>query len=265
MNQDQVKAKLISIEDPPLEFSLIFTGKKSKRVNGLYKPDTREILIHNRNFSGKNSEDEENLLLYTAIHEYAHHMHACSRGGKLSSRSHTGEFWAIFHGLLEKAETQGVYRNVFSLSPELAKLTETIREEYLYKNGALIKELGIQLLRAKELCDAAGGRWEDYIDRVLRIPRQAANLAVKMHHYNLNPETGADNMRFLATISNDEKREAAETALLSGKSPDTVKIAMRAKNEEDPRLTLEKEKLRLERTIASLMRRLEEVERELEN
>ena len=265
MNQDQVKAKLIVIEDPPLEFSLIFTGKKSKRVNGLYKSDTHEILIHNRNFSGENKDEEDNLLLYTAIHEYAHHIHACSRGGKLSSRSHTSEFWAIFHGLLEKAEAQGVYRNVFSGSPELEKLTESIREDYLRKNGALIKELGMQLLRAKELCDAAGGRWEDYIDRVLRLPRQAANLAVRMHQYNLNPETGADNMRFLATISNEEKRDAAEAALLGGKSPDTVKIAMREKSEEDPRIRLEKEKLRLERTIASLMRRLEEVERELDN
>ena len=265
MNQEQVRNALLAIEEPSLEFKLIFTGKKSKRVNGLYKPETQEILLHNRNFSGENKDEQDNLLLYTAIHEYAHHIHACSRGGKLSSRSHTAEFWAIFHGLLEKAESQGVYRNVFSESTELKKLTEHIREEYLRKNGALIKELGMQLLRAKELCDAAGGRWEDYIDRVLRLPRQAANLAVKMHQYNLNPETGADNMRFLAAIQNEEQRSAAEAALLGGKSPDTVKIAMRTKNEEEPRLRLEKEKLRLERTIASLMRRLEEVEQELRN
>ena len=70
-------------------------------------------------------------------------------------------------------------------------------------------------------------------------------------------------MRFLASISNAEKRNTAETALLSGKSPDTVKTAMRTKSEEEPRLRLEKEKQRLERTIASLMRRLEEVEKEL--
>ena len=264
MNQDKVKKILLSIDDAPMEFSVIFTGKKSKRVNGLYKPDTREILIHNRNFQG-----DENLLLYTAIHEYAHHLHACSRGGKLSYRAHTAEFWAILHGLLEKAEKKGVYKNVFDGSEELTKLTETIRKKYLKENGALIKGLGEQLLKARELCNAAGGRWEDYIDRILRIPRQAANLAVRMHQYNLNPETGADNMRFLAGISNEEKREAAETALLNGKSPDTVKIALRKKGgedpsfEEDPILSLEKEKLRLERTIASLTKRLEEVKRAL--
>jgi hypothetical protein len=264
MNQDQVKAKLLLIEDSPLEFTLLFSGKKSKKVNGLYKPETREIIVHNRNFDTEGGGTDENLLLYTAIHEYAHHLHACSRGGKLSARAHTSEFWAIFHGLLEKAEAKKIYHNVFSGSAELSELTETIRQKYLAENGSLVKELGGLLLRAHELCAAAGGRWEDYIDRVLCIPRQAANLAVKMYQYNLKPETGPDNMRFLAGIKNEETRMAAETALLKGRSPDTVKTAIRQKPEEDPRERLSKEKLRLEHTIASLTRRLEEVEHELE-
>jgi hypothetical protein len=264
MNQDQVKAALLSIEDAPLEFSLLFSGKKSKKVNGLYMPETREIIIHNRNFDTEGGGTDENLLIYTAIHEYAHHLHACSRGGKLSVRVHTSEFWALFHGLLEKAEEKKIYRNVFSGSAELSELTETIRQKYLKENGGLVKELGGLLLKAHELCAAAGGRWEDYIDRVLCIPRQAANLAVKMHHYNLNPETGPDNMRFLAGIKNAETRLAAETAILKGKSPDTVKTAIRKKPEEDPRERLAKEKIRLERTIASLTRRLEAVEHELD-
>jgi hypothetical protein len=266
MNQDEVKEKLLAIEDAPLDFTAIFSGKKSKKVNGLYKPDSREIIIHNRNFT------DDNLLLYTAIHEYAHHIHACARGGHLSPRAHTAEFWAILHALLEKAEAKGIYKDVFSgsadnkASRDLEKLTETIRKKYLTENGNLVKELGQLLLKAHELCTAVRGRHEDHIDRVLRIPRQAANLAVRMHQYNLNPETGADNMRFLAGISNEEKRQAAENSLLAGKSPDTVKIALRQKpEEEDPRLRLEKEKLRLERTIASLTKRLEEVERELDD
>jgi hypothetical protein len=272
MNQDEVKEKLLAIEDAPLDFSVIFSGKRSKKVNGLYKPDAREIIIHNRNFqdgsSRKNTSaagaSAANLLIYTAIHEYAHHLHACARGGHLSSRAHTAEFWAILHGLLEKAEKKKIYKNVFSGSKELEELTETIRKKFLAENGNLVKELGRLLLKAHELCSAIGGRYEDYIDRVLRIPRQAANLAVRMYQYKLNPETGADNMRFLAGISNEEKRLSAENALLTGKSPDTVKTALRQKSDDaDPRLRLEKEKTRLERTIASLSKRLEEVEREL--
>jgi hypothetical protein len=85
-----------------------------------------------------------------------------------------------------------------------------------------------------------------------------------MHEYNLNPSLGSDNMRFLAGIKNEEQRMAAESALISGKSPDTVKIETKKKpQEEDPKDRLEKEKQRLERTIASLSKRLTEVEHQL--
>ena len=264
MNQDQVKEKLLSIEDAPMEFSVIFSGKKSSKVNGLYKPDSREIIIHNRNFEQGATGD--NLLLYTGIHEYAHHLHACAQGGKLAPRAHTSEFWAIFHTLLEKAESKKIYRDVFAGSPELATLTETIRKKFLRENGSLVKEMGKHLLRAHELCTAIGVRFEDYVDRVLRIPRTAANMAIKMFNYDLNPETGADNMRFLAGIRDDDNRKAAETALIKGKSPDMVKTALRQKpEEEDPLLMLEREKSRLERTIETLSKRLEEVKKQLKS
>jgi hypothetical protein len=262
MNQDTVKEKLLAIEDAPLEFSLIFSGKKSSKVNGLYKPQSREIIIHNRNF--RQDDAGQNLLLYTAIHEYAHHLHACSRGGSLSPRAHNSEFWAIFHALLEKAEDKKIYNDVFSVSPELLKLTELIRSKYLKNNGELVKEMGKHLLKAHDLCTGIGVRFEDYVDRMLRIPRAAANMAMKMFEYDIAAEVGADNMRFLAGIRDGGERKAAETALIKGKSPDTVKIQVRNKNkEEDPLERLEKEKTRLERTIATLNKRLEEVKREL--
>ena len=268
MNQDQIKKALLAIADAPLEFSVILSGKKSGRVNGLYKTDTREIILHNRNFSADTAG--ENLLLYTAIHEYAHHLHACARGGTLSARAHTSEFWAIFHELLEKAEGKKIYQNVFSESPELEKLTALIKRKFMEENGNLVKELGKQLQRASELCEKIGGRFEDYVDRVLRIPRLAAQAAIKMYQYDLNPGTGADNMRYLAGIPNEDDRGAAERALLTGKSPDSVKTALRsrsvsalAQTEEDHKIRLEREKTRLEKTIVTLNKRLKEVEEEL--
>jgi hypothetical protein len=259
MNQEQVKELLLSIEDAPLEFSVVFSGKQSKKVNGLYKPERREIIIHNRNFT------DDNLLLYTAIHEYAHHLHACSRNGKLPGRAHTTEFWSVFHGLLQKAESKGIYKNVFASSPELIELTNLIKNEYLYKNGALLKELGRYLLQACELCKVIGARFEDYVDRVLCLPRTAARVAMKVYQYNINPSIGAENMKLVASISNDEKRMAAENALLSGRSPDEVKVKIvRSPAELNKREQLEKEKTRLERTIQSLTRRLEEIQRALE-
>jgi hypothetical protein len=134
------------------------------------------------------------------------------------------------------------------------------------ENGSLVKEMGGHLLQAHELCNAAGARFEDYVDRVLRIPRIAADMAIKMYQYDLDPQVGADNMRFLAGIRNDDERLAAEAALVKGKSPDTVRSGLRGRGgEEDTQIRLSKEKQRLERTIASLTRRLEEVNKELED
>jgi hypothetical protein len=85
-----------------------------------------------------------------------------------------------------------------------------------------------------------------------------------MFNYDLNPEVGADNMRFLAGIRDGDERKAAETALIKGKSPDTVKTAVRQKfKEEDILIQLEREKNRLERTIETLSKRLEEVKQQL--
>ena len=265
MTNEKIKKILLSIADAPLEFSVVLSGKKSNKVNGIYKTDTREIVLHNRNFTL--DPTGENLLVYTAIHEYAHHLHCCVRGGTLSSRAHTSEFWAIFHELLEKAEKKNIYLNVFSNSPELEKLTAQIKKKFLEDNGSLLKEFGKQLLKASDLCDKIGGRFEDYVDRVLGIPKQAARLAIKMHQYDLNPAVGADNMRYLAGIRNEEDRSNAQKALATGKSPDSVKTALKNRNasainqsEEDQKERLEKEKVRLERTIITLNTRLEEVE-----
>jgi hypothetical protein len=266
MTNEAIKKTLLSIEDSALDFSVTQSGKKSKKVHGLYKPDTREIIIHNKNFE-KDGNVDDNLLLYTAIHEYAHHQHACRRGGTLSARAHNSEFWAIFHDLLEKAETKGLYRNTFNESQELRALTETIREKYLKPSGELLKEFGGLLLQAYDLCEKEGFRFEDYIDRVLCIPRTASKLALQINRLDIKSEVGVDNMKFLAGIRNEGERAAAEQSLLSGKSPDSVRAAL--KKQVSPaagkREALEKEKSRLERTIQTLEKRLTEVEEELES
>jgi hypothetical protein len=259
MNQDQVKTALLQVEDAPLDFSVIFSGKKSVKVNGLYKSESREIIIHNKNF------DDDNLLLYTALHEYAHHLDACAKGGKLSKRPHSAEFRAILVGLLEKAEKAGVYNNAFEASPELMEITARIKEHFLMENGKLLKEFGQKLLEASDICKKMNVRFDDYIDRVLNIPRRGANAAIKMYKYDVAPGLGPDNMRYVASIPNEERRKTAENALLSGKNPDSVKTEMRGqKPDGDPKVMLEKEKARLSRTIETLKKRLAEVEAELE-
>ena len=260
MNQDQIKTLLLGLEDTALEFSVTMTGKKSRKVNGLYKPDTREILLHNKNFT------EDNQLVYTAIHEYAHHL-VCERDGVLqSAKSHTTAFWACFHGLLEKAEKKGLYSIGIDKSPELSRLTEEIRSKYLSENGKLMSELGKLLMKAHSLCEESGIRYEDYVDRVLCLPRTAAKTAVRVSSLGINPSLGWETMKVVASQPTPERRAEAERQFTAHRSPDSVKVNLaRNVEDEDPKERLEKEKRRLEKTIAMLRSRLDQVEQSLSN
>ena len=254
MNQDKVKELLLKIEDSELEFSVIFTGKASKKVNGLYKSDTHEILLHNKNFS------VDNELLYTAIHEYTHHR-LFELDGTRAGRVHTQRFWSYFHRLLQKAEEQGVYKITLEESPELLELTDTIRTTIMAEDGKLMKELGRLLGKARQLCKQAGVRYEDYIDRVLCLPRASAATMEKMHVFDVKPELGYEAMKVVANIANPDKRTAAEELFLHKNSPAFVRDSIKTKpQDEDPRRKLENEKRRIERTIASLQMRLGELE-----
>ncbi len=254
MNQDQVKEILLQIEESGLEFSVTFTGKASKKVNGLYKSDTHEILLHNKNFS------VDNELLYTAIHEYTHHR-LCELDGTRSGRVHTQRFWSYFHRLLQKAEEKGLYKIAMEESPELLELTDTIRTTIMAEDGKLMKELGRLLSKARALCKQAGVRYEDYIDRVLCLPRASAATIEKIHAFDVKPELGYEAMKVVANIANPDKRAAAEDLFLQKHSPAFVRDSVKNKpQDEDPRRKLENEKRRIERTIVSLQARLSELE-----
>jgi hypothetical protein len=126
-------------------------------------------------------------------------------------------------------------------------------------------EFGKLLMEAHKLCTDANIRYEDYIDRVLQLPRQAAKTITAVSNANINPAVGFENMKLLASIKNKDKRIEAEAELESGKSYDTVRNMMKRKSKEvDEKTKLEKEKQRLEKTIAALKTRLEIISDTLE-
>lgn len=266
MNNDEIKKILLELQESSIEFTVTLSGKESSKVNGLYKPETHEIILHNKNFK------TENQLVYTAIHEYTHHLlteKKLEQTGGLDvckTRAHTNEFWAKFHELLELAESKGLYVIGLEESPALAELTEDIKKNYLEKNGQIMLDFGKKLAEAHKLCLDANIRYEDYIDRILKLPRQAAKTITKISAENLNPSLGYENMKMVSAISNPQKREEAQTQILQGKSPETVRQMMKKKVEEvDVKTRLEKEKARLEKTINQLTSRLEQVEESLSN
>jgi hypothetical protein len=258
MNQDRVKEILLGLADAKTEFSVIFSGKESAIVNGLYKPQSREIVIHNRNF------DSDDQLIYTAIHEYAHHLHCERKGGIASGRAHTNEFWGIFHELLVEAEGQGHYRNLFDDEPEFVELTRKIRGSCIAENGRVMLELGSLMIEAQSLCKKFKVRFEDYIDRALGLPRSTANQAARAAAFQVDPDVGWDGMRMAVGIRDPGDRAEALDALRGGASPAAVKARFSAaKPPEETEERLVKEKERPERTIVNLRKRLDEVEQAL--
>lgn len=268
MENERIKEILLDIEDTQLDFTVVQSGKESKKVNGLYKIETHEIILHNKNFKS------DNALVYTAVHEYAHHLLTeeliNETGDPMppSVKVHTQKFWVRFSGLLEVAEKKGYYILGLEKSPELEKLTDEIRKNYLTVNGKLMHDFGKLLARAFDLCEEADIRYEDYIDRVLCLPRRTAHDIMQLGAVEVNPALGYDNMKLVAKIRDPHKRAAAEEDFLSGKSHDTVRAGLKrpaSADEDDAKTKLEKEKSRLEKTIASLSARLEMVEEKLAN
>jgi hypothetical protein len=270
MNQDQVKTLLQRLEPQAPDFELIFTGKASRKVNGLYKPDSREIMLHNKNFE---SEEE---LIYTAIHEFAHHVHFCSTARPTTIRSHTSVYWSLFHRLLAKAEELGIYRNVFSSEPEFQRLTEEIKTKYLANNGQLMKDFGQTLLHAVQLCGKHHVRFEDYMDRVLCIPRTTAKTVMASFAQDVSADFGFDHLKMMTAVKDPEVRRDMEHKRREGYSTEMMRQELRGEPLPEivatPKLDpveaqielLERSREQLQKKLSDWQRRLDELEGKIE-
>lgn len=258
MNQDQVKEKMLELKENVEYFSLIFSGKESKKVNGLYKPETKEIIIHNKN------HQNDNQIIYTAIHEFAHHVQFTVSPIPISSRAHTSKFWNIFHTLLITAEEKGIFQNIYKTDKEFVDLTNRIKSNYLFANAKLMKEFGGLLFEAMDLCEKKGTIFEDYVSRELLMERNTAKTLVKVSKTDIDPNIGFDNMKTLTRIKDNKERQMAEIAFKEGKSPDMVKEQIKTKtNPADPLKLLENEKNRIEKTINTLQQKLDQIEKRI--
>jgi hypothetical protein len=257
VNQDQVKEKLLELHDCEKDFTLIFSGKKSRKVNGLYKPDTMEIIIHNRNFEGDNAES---LLFYTAMHELAHHIQFTELHQR-GARSHTALFYATLDDLVDTAEKTGLYK--MPIDGDTKKLIDEVKD-ISCQIAALQRKMGQVLSKLHETCENKGIRYEDVIERKACISRKTEKKAKKAHSLNLPAEIGVDIQESAIKERDEGKIASLVHAGQTGKSIDRAKRAVaRPVDREDDEVFLMKEKGRLERTIESLNRRLEEVEEQL--
>lgn len=86
----QVKDRLLRIRENDKYFEVVVSGKWSSKVDRLYKPENREIVLHNKNF------ETDSELLFTAIHEYTHHLQFTASATSISGRAHINHFWSLF-------------------------------------------------------------------------------------------------------------------------------------------------------------------------
>jgi hypothetical protein len=261
MTSEQVKEKLQAVHKSPVDYTVIFSGKKSLKAYGLYKPDTREIIIHNKNFKNGDGGLNENLLMFTAIHELAHHVMMAEKGDT-GSRAHGQDFWATFHGLLDTAEERGVYRA--EIGEGTQKLIDEARDISV-RIAELRRELGRVLCAIEVSCKDNGLRAEDIIERKAQIGRQTAKAAVAALRLG-DTGLGEDMQAEAARQRSEAGREAVTEAAQNGKSAVQAKKAAKPESRtepEDETAKLELEKRRVKRTIESLECRLKEIRKEL--
>jgi hypothetical protein len=260
VNQDTVKKNLLKLYECAEEFTVIFSGKKNKKVNGLYKPDKKESVIHNRNF--ENNEAGDNLLFYTAMHELAHHIQF-SENKQKSVRAHTQLFYSILDDLVDIAEKKGLYKT--GIDDETKELIEKARD-ISCKIAEAQRDLGNVLDRLHQVCVKKGIRFEDVIERKIQISLQTMKKAKKAASLEIPEDVGVDIQEAVIKERDEGKREAMIHAAEKGKSVAQAKRSTTAPpTQEDETASLLKEKKRLENTIQNLTRRLEEVAEQLKS
>jgi hypothetical protein len=200
------------------------------------------------------------LLFYTAIHELAHHIQFTELHQK-SVRAHTALFFATLDDLVDIAEKKGIYK--MPIDKDTQKLIDEAKD-ISCEIATLQRKLGQVLSQLHETCEKKGIRYEDVIERKAQIARQTEKKAKKAYNLNLSKEIGADIQEAAIKERDEEKSNAIVYAGQKGKSIDQAKRAVaRPIEQEDETISLVKEKKRIERTITSLNRRLEEVEEQL--
>ena len=258
MTNEQIKENLKKLYDCKTDFSVTQTGKASKKVNGLYKPLTNEIFLHNKNFKS------DNALMFTAIHELTHHIQ--NENGVKAKKTHNNAFWNTFYTLLDKAEKIGIYSRKRSevVSEKTKELSEIQKQiiELQKKQGKLLSEL------FKE-CEEQGDRYEDVLEHDLQVARNKAKELQKMAA--LTSDVSDEMAKAINFAKDMMMKNAAMQDADSGATVEQVKAIAKdspkttkpADDGLDSPSSLIREKKRLEATIERCQDRITNIDEQL--
>lgn len=262
MNQEKLKEVLLSVKSDVKDFTVVFSGKASRKVDGLYHPDKMEIIIHNKNFM------DDNSVIYVGLHEMAHHIQFTEHEGQHTGRAaHSSLFWHIFHDLLKRAEEKKIYKNIFISDHRFAELTSDIKKKFLQKNGALMKDFGKHLVQALDLCQQTHANYEDYIDRGLGMGRNSAKQLMKVYAMDIDSDIGFENMKIVSGIKDASKRKELEEEFKAGSSQEQVKHKIKTEKPERSNFSikrLEAQRKRVEKAIFEMQSKLADLDDQIQ-
>jgi hypothetical protein len=258
VNQDQVLdilQKTMAVDPMP---KVIFSGKQSKKVNGIYHRESQEIIIHNRNFENDAS------LIFTAIHEYAHHIQVLATG----KTGHNKQFWATVHALLDAATAIGVYQK--QDYPESIGLRITELRKMLKDHAVLEAQIGDLLNHLGVDCSRKGVRIEPIIDRELKLKNTTAkrfmNSSKNLELFSDEDYLSSDMVSAVAHAPKNSRHEEADiltagTSIYALTAP--AQIIDDDMEEQLKYVKLAKSRDRLDRTIGKLTEERIRVEQEM--
>jgi hypothetical protein len=245
MNQDKVKEILTKYLPEGMEdFQVIFTGKESSKIDGLYNKETKEILIHNRNFK------DDNNLIYTALHEFAHHIDFIQNPKKSSRHCHNKDFEIILHGLVVKAMDGEDFKTLDI--PEVRSVISVSKEHTKF-----LKNFGKILISCYEKCQQYHYPFEDVVERVCQLDKKEAKVIMSMYAFDVPEDINSDLARNIVKLKDPvERQEAIENkALPAARAP---------KDPVDEETFLMEEKKRVEKAIEKKLERLKQIEEDLQ-
>ena len=127
IDEQRIKDILLSIKSTEKDFFIVIKNKSNFHCNGNYNRSTNRITLYLLN------HNSINRLIYTAIHEYAHHLMDKWVG-------HKTEFWEFFFELLEIAERKELYKCNINNNENLKKITTIIKHNNLVKNKKIFEK-----------------------------------------------------------------------------------------------------------------------------
>lgn len=249
MNEQEIKAALLQLEHSEKPFSVLFTGKLSKKAGSRYSLNDSQIILHNRTFTAPEQ------LFAAAIREYARHL--AGNSGPAVYRVHHDR-------LIAKARQSGA---ITIQTGGIQAQVDACRE-LLAEHAKLERTIGQKLAELQRTCKASGIDFDIVTDHELKIARKTRKRCMEageLQQLELFDGITADQQAAISKAQTTQRADVAEKVreAPTAAAADAVTKAKPPADPDSP-IVLQKEIKRIEKTIASLLDKKTHIEERLE-